>query len=111
VNSDSRVLINGLSVMTLQAGGGLGRSHPDLAMAQEIAIDTGAVNADLPVGGVRMNFIPRDGGNTWHLTAINSYANRASGQQLHQRCRTRGSRRPGPQLQLGPDGGSVAPLS
>jgi len=75
VNSDSRVLVNGLSVMTLQAGGGLGRSHPDLATAQEVTIDTGAVNADLPVGGVRMNFIPRDGGNTWHLSAINSYSN------------------------------------
>ena len=75
VNADSRVTVNGLNVMTLQAGGGLGRSHPDLATAQEVTVDTSSVSAELPVGGVRMNLIPRDGGNEWHGTAINSYAN------------------------------------
>ena len=40
-----------------------------------MTIDTSSVSAELPVGGVRMNLIPRDGGNAWHGTAINSYAN------------------------------------
>jgi hypothetical protein len=73
VNADSRITVAGISVMTLQAGGGLGRSHPDMATASEVTIDTSSVSADLPTGGVRMNLIPRDGGNDWHGTGINSY--------------------------------------
>ncbi|MEQ1757584.1 MAG: carboxypeptidase regulatory-like domain-containing protein [Vicinamibacterales bacterium] len=73
VNSDTRVTVAGISVMTLQAGGGLGRSHPDVATASEVTVDTSSVSAELPTGGVRMNFIPRDGGNDLKGTAVNSY--------------------------------------
>jgi hypothetical protein len=44
-----------------------------MATASEVTIDTSSVSAELPTGGVRMNLIPRDGGNTLRGTAINSY--------------------------------------
>ncbi|OFV93097.1 MAG: hypothetical protein A3H95_11865 [Acidobacteria bacterium RIFCSPLOWO2_02_FULL_64_15] len=62
---DQRVLQNGLNVMTLQTGGGnIGGSVPNTSAAQEVAIDSSAASAERQVGGVSINFIPRDGGNT-----------------------------------------------
>lgn len=60
---DQRVTNNGVSIMTLQAGGNIGGATPDVSSASEITVDTSAVSADLPTGGVRVNLIPRDGGN------------------------------------------------
>ncbi len=63
--NDSRVLQNGLNVMTLQtAGGNIGGMVPNTNAAQEVAIDTSAASAERSAGGVSINFIPRDGGNT-----------------------------------------------
>ena len=64
-NVDQRITNNGVSVMTLQAGGNIGGPTPDVSSAAEITVDTSAVGADLPTGGVRINLIPRDGGNNW----------------------------------------------
>jgi hypothetical protein len=62
---DQRIMQNGLNVMTLQTGGGnIGGSVPNTAAAQEVAIDTSAATAERSTGGVSVNFIPRDGGNT-----------------------------------------------
>jgi hypothetical protein len=62
---DQRILQNGLNVMTLQTGGGnIGGSIPNTSAAQEVAIDTSAASAERQTGGVSVNFIPRDGGNT-----------------------------------------------
>jgi len=60
---DQRVMLNGVSIMTLQAGGNIGGQQPDVGSAAEIAIDTGSLSAEGPTGGVRINFIPKDGGN------------------------------------------------
>ena len=64
-SQDQRVTLNGISTMTLQAGGHLGGQTPDMGSAAEVTIDHTGVSADLPTGGVRINFIPRDGGNTF----------------------------------------------
>ena len=60
---DQRVTLNGINTMTLQAGGNSRRADPDVGSAAEVTVDTSSVSADLPTGGVRINFIPRDGGN------------------------------------------------
>jgi hypothetical protein len=60
---DQRVTLNGVNTMTLQAGGNIGGQIPDAGSAAEITVDHTAVSAELPTGGVRINFIPRDGGN------------------------------------------------
>ena len=62
-STDQRVTVNGVSTMTLQAGGSIGGQTPDVGSAAEVTVDTTNLSADLPTGGLRINFIPRDGGN------------------------------------------------
>lgn len=62
--ADMRVTQNGVSTATLQAGGAIGGSTPNVGAAAEITIDTSSVSAELSTGGPRINLIPRDGGNT-----------------------------------------------
>ena len=44
-NVDQRITNNGVSIMTLQAGGNIGGPTPDVSSAAEITIDTSAVGA------------------------------------------------------------------
>ena len=74
-SQDQRVTLNGISTMTLQAGGGLGGQTPDMGSAAEVTIDHTGVSADLPTGGIRINFIPRDGGNTFATSAFFGFTN------------------------------------
>ena len=73
--NDTRITLNGISVMTLQAGGSLGGQQPDPGSASEIAIDTSSFSADMPTGGPRINFIPRDGGNRFADSGVFSFSN------------------------------------
>ena len=72
---DQRVTLNGISTMTLQAGGNIGGQIPDLGSASEVTVDTSSLSADLPTGGVRINFIPRDGGNTFRNATFFTFSN------------------------------------
>ncbi len=64
------VTVNGVSTMTLQAGGSIGGQTPDVGSAAEVTVDTTNLSADLPTGGLRINFIPRDGGNRFTDSAF-----------------------------------------
>jgi hypothetical protein len=70
-------MLNGLSIMTLQAGGNIGGQQPDVGSAAEIAIDTTSLSAEMATGGVRINFIPKDGGNTFSNSTFFTFANQS----------------------------------
>ena len=72
---DQRVTLNGINTMTLQAGGNIGGQIPDVGSANEVTVDTSSLSADLPTGGVRINFIPRDGGNTFRNSTFFTFSN------------------------------------
>ena len=72
--TDQRVTANGINTMTLQAGGNIGGQTPDVGSAAEVSIDTTSLSADLPTGGVRINFIPRDGGNRFADSTFFTFA-------------------------------------
>src|SRR5262245_43689255 len=72
---DQRVMLNGVSLMTPQAGGNIGGQQPDVGSAAEIAIDTSSLSAEGPTGGVRINFIPKDGGNKFGNSTFYTFAN------------------------------------
>lgn len=74
-NTDQRVTANGVNTMTLQAGGNIGGQTPDVGSAAEVTVDTTSLSADLPTGGVRINFVPRDGGNQFSNTTFFSFTN------------------------------------
>ncbi len=74
---DQRVMLNGLSIMTLQAGGNIGGQQPDVGSAAEIAVDTTSLSAEMATGGIRINFIPKDGGNTFGNSTFYTFANQS----------------------------------
>jgi hypothetical protein len=76
-NTDQRVTLNGINTMTLQAGGNIGGQIPDMGSAAEVTVDTTSLSADLPTGGVRINFIPRDGGNRFSNSTFATFSNQS----------------------------------
>ena len=69
---DSRILVGGL---VTQTGSGTSHGVYNLEAYEEVAVDTGAVSAEHYTGGVRINFIPRDGGNAFTGSLLTSFAN------------------------------------
>ena len=74
-NVDQRVTVNGVNTMTLQAGGNIGGQTPDVGSAAEVTVDTNSLSADLPTGGVRINFVPKDGGNRFSNSTFLNFTN------------------------------------
>ena len=74
--------------MTLQAGGNIGGQTPDVGSAAEVTVDTSSLGADLPTGGVRINFIPQGRRQpVQQLDASSRFTNeQPAGQQLHRRA-------------------------
>jgi hypothetical protein len=61
--SDQRMMVNGVALSTMIGGGWGGGAVPNATGMAEFAIDVSSVDAQSATGGVRINFIPRDGGN------------------------------------------------
>src|SRR5262245_51902499 len=74
-NVDQRVTVNGVNTMTLQAGGNIGGQTPDVGSAAEVSVDTNSLSADLPTGGIRINFVPKDGGNRFSNSTFLTFSN------------------------------------
>ncbi|HEY1306139.1 MAG TPA: carboxypeptidase regulatory-like domain-containing protein [Vicinamibacterales bacterium] len=72
---DQRVTVNGVNTMTLQAGGNIGGQTPDVGSAAEVTVDTNSLSADLATGGVRINFVPKDGGNRFANSTFFTFSN------------------------------------
>ena len=73
--SDQRMMVNGVALSSGIAGGWGGGAVPNATGTAEFAIDVSAVDAQAATGGVRINFIPRDGGNRFSGTIFGSVAN------------------------------------
>ncbi len=74
---DQRFMMNGVSLSSMIGGGWGGGAIPNATGVSEIVFDTASVNADLPTGGVRINFIAREGGNQYHGSFFGNFANGA----------------------------------
>jgi carboxypeptidase family protein len=72
---DQRVMQNGVNTMTLQVNGDRGIAVPNPGMASEVTIDTSGLSAEQGQGGIRINYIPRDGGNTFSGSTFVTFAN------------------------------------
>jgi hypothetical protein len=64
---DSMTTYNGLRIHTMTGGGGGARKHfyINQAAVQEIVLETSGMSAENESGGVLMNVVPKDGGNTF----------------------------------------------
>lgn len=62
--ANTTVLVDGLMVNGLQGDGAV-QSYFNDSMSQEVSYQTSGIGADTSAGGVRLNMIPREGGNTF----------------------------------------------
>ena len=75
--SDQRTYVDGVPIRNIQGEGYNPNFTPDMSSAQEVTIDYGAASADAITGGVRANYVPRVGGNTFRLSLFATAANGA----------------------------------
>ena len=74
---------------------GSNNSLPNMAAFQEVTFDTSAGSAEMAVGGVRISFTPRDGGNTFNGTVFTHLANHSmQGSNYSDELRNAGLRAP-----------------
>ena len=62
--TDSNIQIDGFQIRNIGSFGNLTNMFPDMGATQEMTIDYAAGMADVATGGVKINYIPREGGNT-----------------------------------------------
>jgi Carboxypeptidase regulatory-like domain len=90
-DTDFRVTQNGLSVASLFRPDYDMSYTPNLGATQEVTVDTSGASAQSSEGGVRINLIPKEGGNTFHGTFFASYANESmAGSNFNDDLRARG---------------------
>ena len=58
--------VDGMSVNSINNGGGTSGLYFNDAMIDEISFQTSAMPAEVGSGGIRINMIPKDGGNAFH---------------------------------------------
>ncbi|MEQ1574085.1 MAG: TonB-dependent receptor [Vicinamibacterales bacterium] len=63
--TDQRVTMDGLSTNSAEGGGQYSAYMPNMGSTQEMAVDYAGGTAEMETGGVRINVIPRDGGNVF----------------------------------------------
>jgi hypothetical protein len=91
-NSEVRTLVNGVSVASASGTGTTGASNP--GAYQEMTVDIGG-SAEQKEGGVIMNLVPREGGNTLQGGMYVAYANPSmEGGNFTDDLRDRGLRAP-----------------
>ena len=89
------VSLSGVNLTTFGQGAESATIRPNPAALQEVTINTAAVDAELHGGGVRLNYIPKEGGNTFNGTFIASVANaKMQGTNVTQELKDRGLRTP-----------------
>jgi hypothetical protein len=73
---DLRVTLDGLTTANAELSGQASNFLPNMGSTQEVTIDYASGSAEQSTGGVRINLIPREGGNTFtgsfFGTAVNS---------------------------------------
>ena len=85
-DGDTRVQIDGVRIGNLSGAGQWHNYVPDQGMTQELVIDYGAVNAEEISAGLRINYVPKEGGNTFRGTPSSRRQRGLAGQQHHARA-------------------------
>ena len=95
---DSRVLVGGVATNTSYR---ITQGAPNVGAYQEIVVDTGGVDAEQAWGGVHVNIIPREGGNTFRGVFVGALANESlSSDNFTQELKDRGLSAPNTLKQL-----------
>jgi hypothetical protein len=63
--SDTRLQLDGVRLGNVLSPGEFSNFVPDTGATQETTVDYGAISAELAFGGLRINIVPKEGGNTY----------------------------------------------
>jgi hypothetical protein len=74
-NNDNVFMVDGVQIQHIGFGGNQTGFYFNDGLMDEIGYQTSSLPAEAPVGGVQINMIPRDGGNTYHGTVFITGAN------------------------------------
>ena len=86
-----RITQNGLTLGTIVGGGYGGGAVPNASAVQEWTFDYWGVSAEMATGGVRINFIPKEGGNSVSGVIFGSFTNSSlQGDNFSQDLKGRG---------------------
>lgn len=86
--ADSRVLLDGMRFNAEGQGRGF---YFNPAAAQEVSVELGGQTAEFEAGGVQVNMVPKEGGNTFSGFFVGNYTNhRLSSDNLNNDLRARG---------------------
>ena len=89
--SDTRLQLDGVRLGNVLSGGEFSNFVPDTGSTQEVAVDYAAISAEQPFGGLRIDIIPREGGNSIRGVVFATYVNDAwQGSNLDQDLQNRG---------------------
>ena len=66
--SDSNIMQDGMQVRNIGSFANLTNMFPDMGATQEMTIDYAAGSAETATAGVRINYVPREGGNTYKFS-------------------------------------------
>lgn len=89
--SDQTLLFNGISTSAQASSGYATRTTINMVSVQEVTLDYSAVNAEVGQGGVRINMIPKDGGNIFAGTFHANFATQSmQGDNFSQELRDKG---------------------
>jgi hypothetical protein len=75
-SNDGWTSMDGITMNAMASTGFTTRLIYSMASVQEVTLDYSANTADVPTGGVRINIVPREGGNTFNGTFFGSIATR-----------------------------------
>jgi hypothetical protein len=90
-SEDVQTLVGGVTMQSATGGSGGFFVAPNIAAYQEVVVETGGLGAERREGGVRINLIPRDGGNTFQGNLHANFSNRAmQGSNFTQDLQDRG---------------------
>jgi hypothetical protein len=74
--SDTRLQLDGVRLGNVLSQGEFSNYVPDTGATQEVVVDYAAITAEQPYGGLRIDIVPREGGNAFRgsvfLTGVNS---------------------------------------
>jgi hypothetical protein len=74
-NNDNVFMVDSVQIQHIGFGGNQTGFYFNDGLMEEISYQTSSLPAEAPVGGVQINMIPRDGGNTFHGSFFSTAAN------------------------------------
>jgi hypothetical protein len=105
---EGRLLVDGMNVGASRGGGGVSGYAVDTSNVQEVTFRSTGGLGEAETGGPYMNVIPKTGGNTFHGSFVQSFANSSlQGSNYSDELKARGLRVPGEVLNLYDSVGSI----